>query len=74
MPLDVCSAESLDKELPLPSYSCRVPGMNSSSLCGGALLRGRILEADITGYNDASLTPPASLYLARQHVAEGNGM
>ncbi|KAH5999223.1 hypothetical protein HBI83_221610 [Parastagonospora nodorum] len=59
--------------LPLSSYSRRVPGMNSYSPCSGALLRWRILEADMSGSYDTGLTLPASLYLAGQHVAEGNG-
>jgi hypothetical protein len=72
MPPDFWSAESPDNVLPLPSYRRRVPGMNSSSPCAGALLRRRILEADISGYGDAGLTLPASLYLTGQHVAEVN--
>jgi hypothetical protein len=74
MPPVFCSAESPDKVLPLPSYSRRVPGITSSSPCAGALLRRRILDADMSGYNDAGQTLPASLYLARQHVADSNGI
>jgi hypothetical protein len=71
---DFCSAEFPDKVLPLPSYSRRVPGMNSSSPCGGALLRWRILEADMSRFGDTGLTLPASLYSAGQHVAKGSGI